>query len=67
MSSQELLMATKKTPPSKAASVRDVNHSLRLSVEDTARVRALADAREWPFAKTLAKLVALALDAKLLK
>jgi hypothetical protein len=60
-------MATKKAPVSKATSVRDVNHSLRLSAEDTARVRVIADAKEWPFAKTLAKLVVLALDAKLLK
>jgi len=60
-------MVTKKAPPAKASSVRDVNHSLRLSAEDTARVRALAEAREWPFAKTLAKLVSLALDARLLK
>jgi hypothetical protein len=65
MSIRELLMATKKEPPAKQ--VRDVNHSLRLSADETARVRALAEAREWPFAKTLAKLVSLALDARLLK
>jgi hypothetical protein len=46
---------------------RPINHSLRLSQADTDRVKTIADAREWTVAKTLAKLVALALDARLLK
>ena len=46
---------------------RSVNHSIRLTSADSERARLIAIAHDWPLGKVLAKLVALALDAKLLK
>lgn len=46
---------------------RPINFSVRLSSEDAKRVEALAAAHDWTLGKTIAKIVALALDAGLLK
>jgi predicted DNA-binding protein len=43
------------------------NFSVRLPPEDVKRVKALAEAHEWPIAKVIQKLVKAALDATMLK
>ena len=58
-------------PPKKPApasqELRPVNFSVRLSEADAQRVKAIAEAHDWPMAKTIQKLVVSALDAKALK
>jgi lysozyme family protein len=60
-------MSAKKTPAGAKQEPRPINFSVRLSEDDASRVEALATAHDWPLAKTLQKLIAAALDAKLVK
>jgi hypothetical protein len=59
-------MSTKKiSPPEKES--RLVNFSVRLSDSEAARVKAIAEAKDWPLAKVLQKLIIAALDKGLIK
>jgi hypothetical protein len=49
------------------AAIKKTNFSVRIPDEDVARIAAIAEARDWPMAKTIQKLVTAALDAKVLK
>jgi hypothetical protein len=64
-------MAVKKAAPRSVGrpkvATKRTNFSVRLPDEDVIRVAAIAEARDWPMAKTIQKLVTAALDAKVLK
>ena len=66
------MIEKKKAPISKPKSimtlpVKPVNFSVRLPESDATRVQEIAAAKEWTLAKTLQKLVSLALEKELLK
>ena len=60
-------MAAKKPISAIKTEGRPVNFSMRLSESDAAKVQEIATAKEWTLAKTLQKLVSLALEKGLLK
>ena len=60
-----MMNAKKVSPPEKE--FRLLNFSVRLSESEAARVRQISEAKDWPMAKVIQKLIVAALDKGLIK